>query len=64
MPDELDIYNNNIHSTTKYIPNVLFNTNEISIINNALINIKNSQEEYKTTNEHFKKLIILLKIKL
>ena len=40
LPDILGIYNTNIHSTTKFAPKTLFNTEEIDIIKKALENTK------------------------
>ena len=55
LPDALDIYNNNIHSTTKYKQNFLFKTSDYSVINKALDNIKISQKKCKNKNKGFKK---------
>ena len=47
LPDILGIYNTNIHSTTKFAPKTLFNTEEIDIIKKALENTKKSQNKFK-----------------
>ena len=55
LPDALEIYNNNIHSSTKFKPIELFRTNNIDVINLALENIKNSQKKFNKNNNGFKK---------
>lgn len=45
LPDTINTYNENIHSTTKFKPNFLFN---IKIIHQVLENIKKSQRKNKS----------------
>lgn len=45
LPDSLEIYINNIHSSTKFKPIELFRTNDIDAFNLALENIKNSKKK-------------------
>ena len=46
LPDIVEIYNNNIHSSTKYKPIYLFNTNDKNIINRVVENIKKSKKNF------------------
>ena len=50
LPEVLNIYNNNIHSSTRYKPSMLFKTTDKKIIKDALKNIKNSQKKFKEKN--------------
>lgn len=61
--DALEIYNNNIHSSTKFKPIELFRTNNIDVINLALENIKNSQKKFNKDNNGFKKSDLCLSVK-
>ena len=45
LPEIINIYNNNIHSTTKYKPIFLFHYKDNSIIGKVILNIKNSQKK-------------------
>lgn len=45
LPEVVNIYNKNKHSTTKFAPEILFKTTDINIINIALENIKKSQKK-------------------
>ena len=47
LPDIVNIYNNNIHSTTKYKPSFLFRCEDNSIIERVILNIKKSQKKFK-----------------
>ena len=48
LPDAIHTYNENIHSTTKFKPNVLFNIKDSKIIHQVLDNIKKSQRKNKS----------------
>ena len=48
LPDAIHTYNENIHSTTKFKPNVLFNIKDSKIIRQVLDNIKKSQRKNKS----------------
>ena len=54
LPDCIEIYNNNIHSTIKYTPAYLFNCNDKNIIENVINYIKNSQNKKKYTDNAIK----------
>ena len=45
LPDVLKIYNDNIHSTTKFRPIDIFGTTDKKIIKKVIANIKNSQKK-------------------
>lgn len=47
LPDIVNIYNNNIHNTTKYKPSFLFSCEDNSIIGIVMLNIKKSQKKFK-----------------
>ena len=51
LPNALNIYNNNRHSTTKFKPSEWFDSKNKNILNEALINLKKSK---KKSNEGFK----------
>ena len=48
--DVIQIYNENIHSTTKYKPNFLFNLKDDKVIKQVIDNIKKSQKKFKEKN--------------
>ena len=48
LPDTINTYNENIHSTTKFKPNFLFNIKGSKIIHQVLENIKKSQRKNKS----------------
>ena len=54
LPDIIEIYNNNIHSSTLFKPKELFYTNDKNIINIVIKNIKNSRRKNKKEIEGFK----------
>ena len=47
LPEIINIYNNNIHSTKKYKPSFLFRWKDNCIIEKVILNIKNSQKKFK-----------------
>ena len=50
LPNVIQIYNENIHSTTKYKPNFLFNIKDDKVIKHVIDNIKKSQKKFKDNN--------------
>jgi len=46
LPEFINICNSNLHSSTKYKPNILFILNDISIIEKVSSNLKKSQNKY------------------
>ena len=49
LPEVINIYNSNLHSSTKYKPNILFYVKDNSIIEKVLSNLKKSQNKFKNS---------------
>ena len=47
LPDALKIYNDNIHSTTKFRPIDIFGTTDKKIIKKVIANTKNAKKNLK-----------------
>ena len=45
LPDVIQIYNENTHSTTKYKPNYLFNLKDAKVIKQVIENIKKAKKK-------------------
>ena len=54
LPDALNIYNKNKHSTTKFNPIELFNSQDKEIIKQAIDNIKKFQSKFRNKETGFK----------
>ena len=50
LPEAVQIYNNNRHSSTKYRPNDIFFINDDIILKKVIKNIKNSQKKFKNSS--------------
>ena len=53
LPDVLKIYNDNIHSTTKFRPIDIFGTTDKKIIKKVIANTKNAKKKFKNKVEGF-----------
>lgn len=71
LPEALNIYNKNYHSSTKFKTILLFKTEDKKIINEAIKNIKKSQKKFQNSvnsieimQNVYYVIILLLKIKV